>query len=126
MTDDRTEAALHALMSYQQADEDGVMVLVSRQAIHEVAEDHQRLTAENERLKGEIEERIAKFENELDAEWRRADTAEAERDRLREALKNIQIRASECRTKPSYEVEGETMRIDDLARAALKGESHDR
>lgn len=30
--------ALKALLDYQQADEDGVMVLVSRQAIHEVAE----------------------------------------------------------------------------------------
>ena len=30
--------AMQALLAYQQADEDGVMVLTSRQAIHEVAE----------------------------------------------------------------------------------------
>ncbi len=30
--------AIEALLSYQQADEDGVMVLTSRQAIHEVAD----------------------------------------------------------------------------------------
>ncbi|MBO9441411.1 hypothetical protein J7363_04855 [Phaeobacter italicus] len=35
MTDTSKEAAWDALMNYQQADEDGVMVLVSRQAIHE-------------------------------------------------------------------------------------------
>lgn len=34
-----------ALMNYQQADEDGVMVLVSRQAIHEVSEEIERLRA---------------------------------------------------------------------------------
>lgn len=32
--------AVSALLAYQQADEEGVMVLVSRQAIHEVAEQH--------------------------------------------------------------------------------------
>lgn len=35
---ERAEPALRALLSYEQADEDGVMVLVSRQAIHEVSE----------------------------------------------------------------------------------------
>ena len=35
--------ALKALLAYQQADEDGVMVLASRQAIHEVAESHDKL-----------------------------------------------------------------------------------
>lgn len=32
-----SDKALEALLNYQQADEDGVMVLASRQAIHEVA-----------------------------------------------------------------------------------------
>lgn len=35
--------ALKALLSYQQADEDGVMVLASRQAIHEVADHLEKL-----------------------------------------------------------------------------------
>jgi len=35
--------AMQALLAYQQADEDGVMVLTSRQAIHEVAESHEKL-----------------------------------------------------------------------------------
>jgi hypothetical protein len=35
--------ALKALLAYQQADEDGVMVLTSRQAIHEVAKRYDRL-----------------------------------------------------------------------------------
>lgn len=44
MTD--IEDALMALMAYQQADEEGVMVLVSRQAIHEVHDEYRRLSAE--------------------------------------------------------------------------------
>lgn len=35
--------ALQALLAYQQADEDGVMVLTSRQAIHEVADSYETL-----------------------------------------------------------------------------------
>lgn len=35
--------ALQALLAYQQADQDGVMVLTSRQAIHEVAERYETL-----------------------------------------------------------------------------------
>lgn len=38
------EDALMALMAYQQADEEGVMVLVSRQAIHEVHDAYRRLS----------------------------------------------------------------------------------
>lgn len=44
--------ALNALLAYQQADEDGVMVLASRQAIHEVADDlgrYEQLKASSER-----------------------------------------------------------------------------
>jgi hypothetical protein len=40
--------ALEALLGYQQADEDGVMVLVSRQAIHEVANELKRARANAE------------------------------------------------------------------------------
>lgn len=36
-------SALQALLAYQQADQDGVMVLTSRQAIHEVAESYEKL-----------------------------------------------------------------------------------
>ena len=35
--------AMKALLAYQQADEDGVMVMTSRQAIHEVAERYETL-----------------------------------------------------------------------------------
>lgn len=35
--------ALEALLNYEQADEDGVMVLVSRQAIHEIAAEIEQL-----------------------------------------------------------------------------------
>ncbi len=35
--------ALQALLAYQQADQDGVMVLTSRQAIHEVADRYETL-----------------------------------------------------------------------------------
>lgn len=38
-----TPKAIAALLAYQQADEDGVMVLVSRQAIHEVTAEYLRL-----------------------------------------------------------------------------------
>lgn len=46
--------AMKALMSYQQADEEGIMVLVSRQAIHEVADLHDAVKAESERLREDI------------------------------------------------------------------------
>jgi hypothetical protein len=42
---------IEALKSYQQADEDGVMVLVSRQACDEAADTISALQAENERLR---------------------------------------------------------------------------
>lgn len=38
-------AGLKALLDYQQADMEGVMVLVSRQAVHEVADEVKRLQA---------------------------------------------------------------------------------
>ena len=40
MTNNKTplQGAIDALLNYQQADMDGIMVLVSRQAIHEVAD----------------------------------------------------------------------------------------
>lgn len=40
-----------ALLNYQQADEEGVMVLVSRQAIHECADLYEALRAEKPRVK---------------------------------------------------------------------------
>jgi hypothetical protein len=43
--------ALQALLSYQQADEDGVMVLTSRQAIHEVADHLERLRTALEEIR---------------------------------------------------------------------------
>ncbi len=39
----RESAALAALLDYEQADHDGVMVLASRQAIHEVIDGYARL-----------------------------------------------------------------------------------
>ena len=48
--DTSTEAAWHALMNYQQADMDGIMVLVSRQAIHECKDDRVALAAERDTL----------------------------------------------------------------------------
>lgn len=46
MTDTSKEAAWDALMNYQQADEDGIMVLVSRQAIHECKGERDALRAQ--------------------------------------------------------------------------------
>ena len=43
-----TDAAITALLNYSQADEDGIMVFASRQAIHEVLD---RLAAAEERVK---------------------------------------------------------------------------
>ena len=53
MTDfsQRTPGPLEALMQYAQADEAGVMVLASRQAIHEVAGLVEHITAERDMLK---------------------------------------------------------------------------
>jgi len=48
-------SALTALLQYQQADEDGVMVLASRQAIHEVSDYITSLQAENAALVEAVE-----------------------------------------------------------------------
>jgi hypothetical protein len=52
MTDTKhtIDGALKALLNYSQADQDGVMVLVSRQAIHEVSDEIARLRADNAAL----------------------------------------------------------------------------
>ena len=105
--------ALKALMDYEQADEDGIMALASRQAIHEVYDDIKCLTAENanlsqrleryieiahvtgneacalkaeiDRLKGELEG----FKNQCRGCGDLLKAACHERDRLREALEAI-------------------------------------
>ena len=73
ITKERSEAALAALLGYQQSDEDGVMVLASRQAIHEVAA---RLTELEAALKeaGEALDRLAQIaaQNGYDEDSRRA------------------------------------------------------
>lgn len=46
----RIEVAKYALLAYQQADMDGIMVLASRQAIHEVTDELDRLAALNAEL----------------------------------------------------------------------------
>ena len=73
ITKERSEAALAALLGYQQSDEDGVMVLASRQAIHEVAA---RLTELEAALKeaGEALDRLAQIaaQNVYDEDSRRA------------------------------------------------------
>jgi DNA-binding XRE family transcriptional regulator len=49
---DRTEDAVRALLQYEQADFDGIIVKASRQAIHEVVDALATRDAEIERLKG--------------------------------------------------------------------------
>ena len=59
MTDTSKEAAWDALMNYQQADEDGIMVLVSRQAIHECKDERDALRDQLQAAKDEaLEEGI--------------------------------------------------------------------
>ncbi|KII11329.1 hypothetical protein, partial [Phaeobacter sp. S60] len=54
MTDTSKEAAWDALMNYQQADEEGIMVLVSRQAIHECKDERDALRAQLQAARDEI------------------------------------------------------------------------
>jgi hypothetical protein len=49
-TKHRPDVALEALLNYSQADQDGIMVMASRQAIHEVADELTRLRAQNAAL----------------------------------------------------------------------------
>lgn len=106
-----TENLVEALRSYQQADEDGVMVIVSRQACDEAASEITRLKAEVERLTDEnamlrdAEDRwiarlavvrhhtgdngkmmLAEFSAWFDKRWNELLTAEASAARMREAL----------------------------------------
>jgi hypothetical protein len=62
MTDTSKEAAWDALMNYQQADEEGVMVLVSRQAVRECKDERDALLSERDeadRMAGAAERRNA-------------------------------------------------------------------
>lgn len=52
---DRLEAARQALVQYEQADENGVMVLASRQAIDEVSAGLLALRAELDAMRGVVE-----------------------------------------------------------------------
>lgn len=54
--DHQEEALLKALRSYQQADEEGVMVLVSRQACEEAATAIERLRGERDALAFQLQE----------------------------------------------------------------------
>lgn len=57
MTDEVTRsAANHALLNYRQADNEGIMVEVSRQAIHMVDDEIKQLRAERDALKAKLEE----------------------------------------------------------------------
>ena len=49
-----TKPFITVLLNYAQADEDGIMVLTSRQAIHETVDDYQALEAENLALKDAV------------------------------------------------------------------------
>lgn len=73
-----------ALLNYQQADEDGVMVLVSRQAIHETLDALADARAEVSRLTGA-----------LAAETERAESAEGRMRRRVEQVEAAQHRAGE-------------------------------
>lgn len=61
MTDTSKEAAWYALMNYQQADEEGIMVLVSRQAIHECKDERDALRAQLQAARDEALEEAAKI-----------------------------------------------------------------
>lgn len=74
--------ALEALLDYEQADMDGVIVKASRQAIHEVADEIERLTAE-----------LAKHqESEFHPDW---SLLEATRESLREHQKKCKSLTAE-------------------------------
>lgn len=59
MTDTSKEAAWDALMNYQQADEEGIMVLVSRRAIHECKDERDALRAQLQAARDEALEDAA-------------------------------------------------------------------
>lgn len=74
---------IDALLNYQQTDMDGIMVIVSRQAIHETIESHAKLLeALEDALQGHewYRENYPEDFNECDFEWQekaRAATAKA-------------------------------------------------
>lgn len=49
-----SDAARKALLDYRQADEEGIIVFVSRQAIHELVDAYDSLKAEEERLRAAL------------------------------------------------------------------------
>ncbi|WP_417816569.1 hypothetical protein [Tritonibacter scottomollicae] len=61
MTQDTSTKAWEALMNYQQADMDGIMVLASRQAIHECKDDLDALAAERDTLSKRSEDIAEKY-----------------------------------------------------------------
>jgi hypothetical protein len=86
MSDTSTEAAWHALMNYQQADMEGIMVLVSRQAIHECKDDRDALAAERDQLRQAVKEANEKLEL---AEIMAKEAVNLARDKALEESQNV-------------------------------------
>ena len=80
-----TGRAVEALLAYEQADEDGVMVLASRQAIHEVVRMLETAEADNERL-AKLADVSIEMTVAADGAEKKAERLAAENAGLREAL----------------------------------------
>lgn len=68
MPNKNIDEAIEALLAYQQADMEGVMVLTSRQAIHEVADELRRLRSQGGSISPQYAAELGKQIDELEAE----------------------------------------------------------
>lgn len=89
---------ISALTSYQQADEDGVMVVVSRQACDEAATGFRTLLERNaalERERDDWESRFWRRDEQADKAYLRAEAAEAKLAEAMKELKSIEEKSAQ-------------------------------
>jgi len=81
---DKARGAINALLDYRQTDEEGVFVLTSRQAIHEVVEEISSLEAQRDALKLDRASLIERLEQATNGMW-----LETNREAARHFLKTL-------------------------------------
>jgi len=123
VADAMPEPFLTALRAYQQADADGVMVTVSRQAIHETLDHVASLRQEVEKLREEVldHKRLASHWSERAANQRqRAEQAERRAEALRE---DAEAAIQEMETALKAASEERYQRLEEWRREAEKWKS---
>jgi len=118
MSTDTPSEAITALLAYSQADEEGIIVTVSRQAIHEVV-------AENARLREEIEMLETRHAAAMLHAQTHADEYNALREELAEAKRDNGLAKLVIQQKQDQIASAEAALEQSEIDAAIAGAKHD-